>query len=239
MNAGFLPDVSRVLNPKHKRSLMIHRVRTVCDDLIRGVMCGVDDDDFNVPDPNRLMTDAEFEKEVYGLKSVLGGESEYACSVCGDMSHSGIFFVPATMMWHPIGIKGFGSVMAFDCKQLGKSQFIVCGSTCDDLLKQKPMCPSCGIVEEIKWSDETYVDPAYLRNIPSMHKLLAAFTKFDNVSAEIRERRGRMGLTLEETKELQATQENHGVKEISRTWRSPRRGSAVRFASNVGNTFSL
>ena len=215
MNAGFLPDVSRVLNPKNKKSLMIHRVRTVCDDLIRGVMCGVDaDDDFNVPDRNHLMTDAEFEKEVYGLKSVLGGESEYACSVCGGMSHSALFFVPATMMWHPIGIKGFGSVTAFDCKQLGKSQFIVCGSTCDDLLKQKPKCPSCGIVEEIKWSDETYVDPAHLQSIPSMRKLLEAFHKFYNVSAEIRERRGRMGLTLEETNELKEIEESNHVQEF-------------------------
>ena len=35
MNAGHLPEVSRELNPKNKKSLMIHRVRAVCDDILR------------------------------------------------------------------------------------------------------------------------------------------------------------------------------------------------------------
>ena len=66
MNAGLLPEVSRELNPKNKKSLMIHRVRAVCDDLLRPLM-GTGDD-FNVPDRNRFMTDEEFEMESMGSR---------------------------------------------------------------------------------------------------------------------------------------------------------------------------
>jgi hypothetical protein len=211
MDAGLLPEVSRELNPKNKKSLMIHRVRAVCDDLISEA--GVRLDDFNVPDRTRLMTDAEFEREVYGLKNTFGGESEYPCSICGGVSCSAFFFVPATMMWHPIGVKkGGGCATAFDRGELGTSQFIVCGSSCDDVLKKKPMCPSCGVIEEIKWSEETYVDPNHLRNIPSIQKFLEAFSAFDKVSARTKARRQRMGLTPEETEELKAIEESPNVK---------------------------
>ena len=102
---------------------------------------------------------------------------------------------------------------AFNKNELGKSQFIVCGSPCDDLLHQKPYCPSCGVTE-IKWSDETHTDPAYIRNIPSMQKFFEAFTKFDNVSVETKERRKRDGLTLEEVTEWKAIEESPAVKEF-------------------------
>ena len=95
---------------------------------------------------------------------------------------------------------------------MGKSKFIVCGSTCDDLLHQKPYCPSCGVTE-IKWSDETRIDPDYLRNIPSMQKFFQAFGKFNNVSAETKERRERDGLTLEEVTEWEAVMEHPAVKD--------------------------
>ena len=116
MNDGLLPKVSRELNPKSKRPLMIHRVRAVCDDLLRPF--NNPDDDFVPPKlRNRLMTDEELEKEVYGLKIFLSGGSEYACSVCGDMTKSAWFFVPSTKMWHPIGIRGGKNVTAFNMSQ--------------------------------------------------------------------------------------------------------------------------
>ena len=98
---------------------MIHRVRAICDDIIRPHLNT--DDDFNVPDRNRLMTDEEFEKEVYGLKTFLSDGSEYACSVCGDMTRSPWFYVTRTQMWHPAGIKGGKNVTAFNSNELGKS----------------------------------------------------------------------------------------------------------------------
>ena len=163
MNAGLLPEVSRELNPKNKKSLLIHRVRAVCDDLVRPYL--------NVPGTqNHLMTDAEFETEVYQLKNFMSGGSEFACSVCGEMTCSGFFFVPATMMWHPIGINGGRNVTPFNSKELGKTQFIVCGNSCDEFLHQKPWCHTCGVTE-IKWSEETYVDPSFVNNIPSMKKV--------------------------------------------------------------------
>ena len=74
---------------------------------------------------------------------------------------------------------------AFDRNELGKSQF--CGSPCDDLLHQKPVHRSCGVTA-IKWSDETRIDQTYIVNIPSPGKYFKAFQKFDNVSAETKER---------------------------------------------------
>lgn len=212
MNSGFLPVVSRELNPKNKKSLMIHRVRSVCNDLIQPLL---DKDDFDVPDRTRLMTDAEFEQEVYGLRNVIGGGSEYRCSVCGDVARSSFFFVPATMMWHPVGIKKGGTATAFDPAKLGKSQFIVCGSLCDELLKEKPNCPSCGLVEEIKWNDETYVDPTHLKNIPSMYKFFQALRYFDN-----NKRHASTALTQEETEELRVD-ERPDIKEFLSYMKKP------------------
>ena len=157
------------------------------------------------------MTDEEFEKEVYGLKNFLSDGSEYACSVCGKMTHSSWFFVLSTKMWHPVGIKGGRNVTAFNRNELGKSQCIVCGSPCDDLLKKKPYCPPCGATE-IKWSDETHIDPAYIRGIPSLQPFFVAFWEFDNVSAETKERRERDGLMPEEETELTAILQSPAVK---------------------------
>ena len=61
------------------------------------------------------------------MSSILSDGSEYACSVCGNMTRSAFFFVPSTMLWHPVGIKGGRNVTAFNSNELGKSQFIVCG----------------------------------------------------------------------------------------------------------------
>ena len=210
MNAGLLPHVSRELNPKNKKSFMIHRVRAVCDDILRPYVNTDEKFPEGFPERNRLMTDKEFEKEVYGLKNVLSDGSSYACSVCDKMTDAAFFYVPATEMWHPVGIKG-KNVTAFDRSELGKSQFIVCGSECDDLLTKVPNCPSCGRTE-IKWSEETRIDPRWLANIPNMKKFFEAFTKFDQVSDETKERRERDGLMPEEETELTAILQSPAVK---------------------------
>ena len=77
--------------------------------------------------------------------------------------------MPATMLWHPVGIKEGGkNVTPFDSEELGRTQFIVCGSDCDDILHSGPLCSKCGVLDktEITWSEETHADPNWVARIP-------------------------------------------------------------------------
>ena len=137
MNAGLLCKVSRELNPDNKKSLMIHRVRTVCDEIL---MPYVNKDD---PDcQNRLMTDKEFKNEVSQMeiiKNTLNKQSEsVTCSSCTKQCQPREFLDTKTMMWKPI----------YEFKNLiPKAPYkhvAFCSDACEEKWRQGFECPKCG-----------------------------------------------------------------------------------------------
>ena len=83
-------------------------------------------------------------------------------------------------------------------------------------MRNKPFCQTCGVnsVTEIKWLEETYVDPLYIKNIPSLQNFFMAFYKFSNVSEDVQERREKDGLTLQEIEELEDIKRTPCVNEL-------------------------
>ena len=207
MNAGLLPQVSRELNPDNKKSLMIHRVRAVCNEILAPY---VNEDDPNCQ--NRFMTDKEFKIEVNQIKARLSGGQKYACSICGEVTETGYFWESATKLWIPISIP-LTNITTFNIKELGKSQFIACGNTCEDILTQRPTCETCGVTEIVK-SKDTYIDPRHSSGIPSLKTFFKEFEEFDTVSEETKQRRQTKGLTVDEIEELKAIHERPAVKEL-------------------------
>ncbi len=85
MNKGLLPDCSRDLNPKNAKSVLIHRCRKVCDQIV-----------------SYEMTDSQFHDEVKRLRQVLGTDGDVECQVCDKKCQPGFFWQLATRGWHPI-----------------------------------------------------------------------------------------------------------------------------------------
>ena len=128
------------------------------------------------------------------------------------MTEAGYFWESATKLWIPISIP-LTNTTAFNIKELGKSQFIACGNTCEDILTQRPTCETCGVTKIVK-SKESYIDPRHFSGMPSLKTFFKAFQEFDTASEEIKQRRQTTGLMVDEMEELRAIQERPIVKEL-------------------------
>ena len=105
------------------------------------------------------------------------------------------------------------NITTFNIKELGKSQFIACGNTCEDILTQRPTCETCGVTEIVK-SKDTYIDPRHSSDIPSLKTFFKEFEEFETVSEETKQRRQTKGLTVDEIEELKAIHERPAGKEL-------------------------
>jgi hypothetical protein len=205
MNQGLLPVVSRELNPTSKRSLMIHRCREVVDDITKDFVGAHPDS------PDRPLTTAEFEREVQRFRRTATSGDKWPCSVCLKPISPSWFFEGSTRTWHPVGFKGGKSAPHFVASKLGRTQFVFCSAECDEALHASPWCPTCGWItkEHIKWSDETFVDPAHSARAPVRAALQAI---------------ERYRLAHVKPEGLRGTQDNEWEEKAARDWTQLLRG---------------
>ena len=216
MNAGILSNVSRDLNVKSEKDLMIFRVKEVCNDIIRPYILPTYSK-MNIPanagGSNHFITTEEFTEQVEALRDFLGNGEKYKCYVCKKDTNQPFFFFPEEKKWHPIRDK------KFDAKALGQTQFIVCGNVCEDFftaysipkLSKQYSNPSKGKESGFPFAEE---------QIPKLDRFFNSLDQLMNVPPDVLARRDQKGLSLSEIEQLKKIEESEDLQELKSMMRA-------------------
>ena len=157
MEQGALPEVERDPNPDNKKSLAIHRCRTVVDNARQAKMSG-----------------AEFKRGCANIAKKHGTKESRGniCTQCSKPAHACThYLVVSDMIWKPIAELGE------EKKQDNMALF--CSRKCEEKWSEVLICPACGTFDYVKTTGaQSYPDPKRMLDmLAQYHKRLLQHDK--------------------------------------------------------------